>query len=168
MNNGGGGDADEDETLGLLPDACKVVEYLVPAMSRDLLHKFPDGSSLGFDYSQSSIWSPLLPRSHFPVDSGCFATPRKLCFGFGPERTATARRKKQKQKKKKIIDLSVSGKKKKRPAKVSGSSMTPSNVACAPFARKGWDKVLKAATKHFKKTKRDPTAHVKLSNYLKD
>ncbi|KAK3444611.1 hypothetical protein EUGRSUZ_A00949 [Eucalyptus grandis] len=165
MNNGGGGDADEDETLGLLPDACKVVEYLVPAMSRDLLHKFPDGSSLGFDYSQSSIWSPLLPRSHFPVDSGCFATPRKLCFGFGPERTTTARRTKKRKKK---INLSVSSKKKKRPVKVSDSSITPSNVACAPFARKGWDKVLKAATKHFKKKKRDPTAHVKLSNYLKD
>lgn len=31
----------------------------------------------------------------------------------------------------------------------------------------GWDKVLKAASKHFKKKKRDPTAHVQLSNYLK-
>ncbi|KAF8041601.1 hypothetical protein BT93_A0255 [Corymbia citriodora subsp. variegata] len=163
-NDGGGAADDDDEALGLLPDArCKVVEYLEPGVCRDLLHKFPDNSSLGFDYSQSSIWSPLLPRSHFPVDSGCFATPRKLCFGFGQERTATRKRKK--------VNLSMSNKKKmmkkKKPAKVSDSSLTPTDVACAPFARKGWDKVLKAATRHFKKKKRDPTAHVKLSNYLK-
>lgn len=125
-----GGDADEEETLGLLPNACKVVEYLEPVMSRDLLHKFPDSSSLGFDYSQSSIWSPLLPRSHFPVDSGCFATPKRLCFGFGSEK-----------KKKKKINLSTSNKKKmmktkKKPAKVSDSSLNPMNVGCAPFARR--------------------------------
>ncbi|XP_030455971.1 uncharacterized protein LOC115677064 [Syzygium oleosum] len=163
----GGDTTDDEETLGLLPDTCKVVEYLEPVMSRDLLHKFPDSSSTGFDYSQSSIWSPLLPRSHFPVDSGCFATPRKLCFGgFGGEKTAAAARKKKK------VNLSMSSKKKmmrtkKKSAKVSGSSPTPMNVACAPFAKRGWDKVLKAASKHFKKKKRDPTAHVKLSNYLK-
>ncbi|XP_030528127.1 uncharacterized protein LOC115739264 [Rhodamnia argentea] len=161
-----GGDADDEETLGLLPNACKVVEYLEPVMSRDLLYMFPDNSSLGFDYSQSSIWSPLLPRSHFPIDSGCFATPKKLCFGFGHEKTSAARKKK--------VKLSMSNKKKmmktkKKSAKVSDSSLTPTSVACAPFAKKGWDKVLKAASKHFKKKKkkRDPTVHVKLSNYLK-
>lgn len=31
-----------------------------------------------------------------------------------------------------------------------------------------WNKVLKAASKHFKKKKRDPMDHVRLSNYLRD
>ncbi|CAL9107117.1 unnamed protein product [Musa textilis] len=38
------------------------VEYLEPTMSRELLGKFPDNSAFDFDYSQSGIWSPLLPR----------------------------------------------------------------------------------------------------------
>lgn len=36
-----------------------VVEYLGDSMSKDLLGKFPDYSAFDFDYSQSSIWSPL-------------------------------------------------------------------------------------------------------------
>ncbi|XP_073005803.1 uncharacterized protein [Typha latifolia] len=38
------------------------VEYLQPSMSHELLGKFPDPSPFDFDYTQSSIWSPLLPR----------------------------------------------------------------------------------------------------------
>ncbi|URE35021.1 hypothetical protein MUK42_36198 [Musa troglodytarum] len=38
------------------------VKYLEPTMSRVLLDKFPDNSAFDFDYSQSGIWSPLLPR----------------------------------------------------------------------------------------------------------
>jgi hypothetical protein len=38
------------------------VEYLHPAMTHELLDKFPDSSAFDFNYSQSSIWSPLLPR----------------------------------------------------------------------------------------------------------
>ncbi|KAK8952806.1 hypothetical protein KSP40_PGU001951 [Platanthera guangdongensis] len=38
------------------------VEHLVPSMSQELLCKFPDDSAFGFDYSQSQIWSPLIPR----------------------------------------------------------------------------------------------------------
>jgi len=40
------------------------IEYLEPSMTQDLLLKFPDDSAFGFDYSQSEIWSPLLPRGH--------------------------------------------------------------------------------------------------------
>ncbi|KAG0474207.1 hypothetical protein HPP92_016064 [Vanilla planifolia] len=39
-----------------------MVEYLEPSMSEHLLCKFPDDSAFGFDYFQSAIWSPLLPR----------------------------------------------------------------------------------------------------------
>ena len=38
------------------------VEYLDPFMSQNLLCKFPDASAFGFNYSESGIWSPLLPR----------------------------------------------------------------------------------------------------------
>jgi hypothetical protein len=41
------------------------VEYLHPAMTHELLDKFPDSSAFDFDYSQSSIWSPLLPRGTY-------------------------------------------------------------------------------------------------------
>ncbi|KAG0475790.1 hypothetical protein HPP92_015476 [Vanilla planifolia] len=43
-------------------DGAIMVEYLEPSMSEHLLCKFPDDSAFGFDYSQSAIWSPLLPR----------------------------------------------------------------------------------------------------------
>ncbi|KAG8364542.1 hypothetical protein BUALT_Bualt18G0007900 [Buddleja alternifolia] len=54
-----------EEQLPLL----MVVEYLESSMARNLLGKFPDNSAFDFDYSQSSIWSPLLPRP--ASDSSC-------------------------------------------------------------------------------------------------
>lgn len=42
----------------------KVVEYLEPMMAKELLGKFPDNSAFDFDYTQSSIWSPLAPRPY--------------------------------------------------------------------------------------------------------
>lgn len=45
--------------------AVVVVEYLETTMSKDLLGKFPDNSAFDFDYSQSSIWSPLLSRNYY-------------------------------------------------------------------------------------------------------
>lgn len=55
-----------------------VVEYLESSMSKDLLYKFPDNSAFDFDYTQSSIWSPLLP----PPDSGVrrLEISRKISF----------------------------------------------------------------------------------------
>ncbi|KAF3435690.1 hypothetical protein FNV43_RR22782 [Rhamnella rubrinervis] len=61
----------------------KVVEYLEPLMSKELLCKFPDNSVFDFDYSQSSIWSPLVPRAYSPMDLEAdlgFITPRKLTY----------------------------------------------------------------------------------------
>ncbi|KAF3953875.1 hypothetical protein CMV_020719 [Castanea mollissima] len=47
----------------------KVVYYMDPLMSKNLLQKFPDKSSaFDFNYSQSSIWSPLVPRLHSAID----------------------------------------------------------------------------------------------------
>ncbi|PKA52564.1 hypothetical protein AXF42_Ash001545 [Apostasia shenzhenica] len=46
----------------LLVERVITVEYLAPCMAEELLCKFPDISAFGFDYSQSGIWSPLLPR----------------------------------------------------------------------------------------------------------
>ncbi|KAI6687738.1 hypothetical protein NL676_024566 [Syzygium grande] len=57
-------DIDEEESLSSLANDCKVVEYLEPMMSRDLLHNL--SSSFSFDSPQSSIWSLLLPCSHLP------------------------------------------------------------------------------------------------------
>lgn len=42
--------------------AVMVVEYLQSIMSKQLLGKFPDNSAFDFDYTQSSIWSPLIQR----------------------------------------------------------------------------------------------------------
>ena len=57
----------------------EVVDYLEPLMSKELLCKFPDKSSaLDFDYTQSSIWSPLVPRAYSAMDLGSVATPRIL------------------------------------------------------------------------------------------
>lgn len=77
-----------------LVTTAKVVEYLEPVMSRDLLCKFPDSTAFGFNYSQSSIWSPLIPRAHVPVDSASIVTPKKLSYGSGAESKLRSNRKK--------------------------------------------------------------------------
>ncbi|CAK7345126.1 unnamed protein product [Dovyalis caffra] len=178
---------EEEENVRLI--SCKVVEYLEPMMSRDLLFKFPDNSSFDFDYTQSSIWSPLVPRNYSPLDLD-LVTPRKIAFGFGSasvldnndssrsgsKKLSSSIKKKKKKKKKKMaispnaFNVSLSNLKiRKHKVKVSEFSPTPIKASCVPFAAKGWIKVLKAATKHFKKKKKkDPTTHVKLSNYLRD
>ncbi|KAM4079309.1 hypothetical protein ACJW30_09G106600 [Castanea mollissima] len=58
----------------------------------------------------------------------------------------------------------------KNKTKASEFSPTPlkPTFTCFPHTTKAWTKVLKAASKHFKKKKKkDPTAHVKLSNNLR-
>jgi len=39
-----------------------VIQYVASSMADELLSKYPDNSAFDFDYSQSSIWSPLVPR----------------------------------------------------------------------------------------------------------
>ncbi|WOL04957.1 hypothetical protein Cni_G13680 [Canna indica] len=57
------------------------VEYMEPSMSLELLGKFPDSSAFDFDYSQSGIWSPLLPRHHLPPSLLCSQVRKKLLAG---------------------------------------------------------------------------------------
>ncbi|GFP82037.1 hypothetical protein PHJA_000347000 [Phtheirospermum japonicum] len=51
-------------------------------MSKDLFSKFPDNLAFDFDYPQSSIWSPLLPR---PLPNSTTAVgldlSRRLSYG---------------------------------------------------------------------------------------
>ncbi|KAL0311287.1 UNVERIFIED_CONTAM: hypothetical protein Sangu_2423400 [Sesamum angustifolium] len=58
-----------------------VIEYLESSMSTELLGKFPDNSAFDFNYAQSSIWSPLLPRPPRDSVSGDLDLSRKLSFG---------------------------------------------------------------------------------------
>ncbi|KAJ8759775.1 hypothetical protein K2173_009876 [Erythroxylum novogranatense] len=178
-------DEEEEERASLIL-SCKVVEYLEPVMSKELLFKFPDNSAFDFDYSQSSIWSPLVPRVHCPMELELSSvTPRKLAFEVGLELGSNNKGSRSGSKKgnsnfkKKIATSITSGLKfdldvlkmkqhKKNKFRVSEFSPPP-GASCAPFAAKGWNKVLKAASKHFKKKRRkDPASHVKLSNYLTD
>ena len=54
----------EKEAIKIEDKEVKLVHYLDSSMSNQLLRKFPDNSVFDFDYSQSSIWSPLVPRFH--------------------------------------------------------------------------------------------------------
>ncbi|TQE06695.1 hypothetical protein C1H46_007761 [Malus baccata] len=179
---------EERESFLALSCTCKVVEYLQPVMSNELLCKFPDNSAFDFDYSQSSIWSPLVPRAYAPMDLDLdldldFATPRKLNFEMGLEvknQNSLVEAGSGIKKKKKIptattcFNLNRSAlknklmkRKKSKMVLASDFSPTPVNVNCNPIASKVWNKVLKAASKHFKKKKRDPMDHVRFSNYLR-
>lgn len=64
----------EEEKENCPPITTKIVEYLQQVMCQELLCKFPDNSAFRFDYTQSSLWSPLFPRnyaspSHLDSDS---------------------------------------------------------------------------------------------------
>ncbi|KAK2651228.1 hypothetical protein Ddye_018717 [Dipteronia dyeriana] len=166
---------EEGERESLIIRNAKVVEYLQPIMCRELLCKFPDNSSFDFDYSQSSIWSPLVPRTYSPMDLD-LNTPRKLSYEFGL--FGFELEKKSKKKKKNTItttttslNVNLSLFKKKNTKKFSDFSPVSSvKGSCAPITTKGWSKLLKAASRHFKKKKKkkDSAAHVKLSNYLRN
>ncbi|KAK7842734.1 hypothetical protein CFP56_013444 [Quercus suber] len=165
----------------------KVVYYLKKLMSKELLCKFPDKSSaFDFDYTQSSIWSPLVPRAYSAMDLDSdfedldFVTPtnRKISFGGG----AMVLSNKTKFMKvtyniKKMLNiylnLNVLKMKHMHKNKTKASEFSPTPLkptfTCFPHTTKAWTKALKAASKHFKKKKKkDPTAHVKLSNNLRD
>ncbi|KDP42774.1 hypothetical protein JCGZ_00473 [Jatropha curcas] len=138
---------EEEEKQRLIISTCKVIEYLEPLMSKELLFKFPDNSDLDFDYSQSSIWSPLVPRVHSHMDLDLdLITPKKLSFGFG-----LLDSNKKKSVSKKVTSTLEKKLKMKKKCKVraSGFSPTPIKGSCALFATKGWNKVLKAAFQTF-------------------
>lgn len=151
---------EEGEKERLIISTCKVVEYLKPLMSNELLFKFPDNSVFDFDYSQSSIWSPLVPRVHCPVDLDLdlgLITPKKLTFGFGLEldkknknKTKSGSKKVTSSNKKKTttskptsvafnFNLNILKMKQHKKTKVKASEFSPTPIkggACAPFTTK--------------------------------
>ncbi|KAI5652444.1 hypothetical protein M9H77_29631 [Catharanthus roseus] len=158
-------------------DWVMVVEYLESSMSRDLLGKFPDSSAFDFDYSQSSIWSPLVPRRLISTSSpdnpnrssvlGCGLSKK---FIYDEDRMGLTKIKKISAKiKKKLTDalfhnLQKYRKMKKRKKKGLDFSPLSSSNKVKPLSatpRKGWEKVLKAASKHFKNKnkRRDSIGH---------
>jgi hypothetical protein len=135
-----------EEKERLVIATTKVVEYLQPFMSKELLCKFPDNSAFDFDYTQSSIWSPLVTRAYSPMDLDLdldfdFMTPRKLSFGmdFGKENKL---KKVSSNIKKNIgttafkFNLNLLKMKSKKKMKASEFSPTPIKSTCYPATTK--------------------------------
>ncbi|KAG9439020.1 hypothetical protein H6P81_019185 [Aristolochia fimbriata] len=124
------------------------VEYLEPSMSRELLCKFPDPSAFDFDYSQSGIWSPLIPRHHhsisLPSDSP-LKKRRRIRDGLSANIF---------EEKHKNIHLKIGKLSSAKTAKKSSDFSGDPAAGPASAARKGWGNVLfRAATKRFTKRK---------------
>ncbi|MCL7033239.1 hypothetical protein MKW94_029835 [Papaver nudicaule] len=144
-------------------------------MATNLLCKFPDNSAFDFDYSQSGIWSPLLHRGGGPiklktsisVDSSSDDMRKKLLDDVEEEEEENLLNGKEnrinscsnvtgKMKNKIGVKMMKMMKKKMKNNKSSSSSL---DLSITPMAkkgftpRKGWEKVLRAATKQFKKQK---------------
>ncbi|MED6197449.1 hypothetical protein PIB30_056562 [Stylosanthes scabra] len=167
----------ESEERPLVLKTTKVVEYLEPLMGVELLGKFPDNSAYDFDYSRSTIWSPLVPRPYRSMDLE-LVTPKKLSF-MGSKVGSKLRKKFATTAFNLNLDLiKKHSKNKKNKKMVSDLSPTPPrikpfaacNCNCNPIIKKGWAKALRAASKQFKrwKAKRDPIAHVMLPKSLSD
>lgn len=137
--NYGDEEEEEEEERELLIN-LKVVEYLLPVMSKELLCKFPDNSAFDFDYSQSSIWSPLIPRTYSPMDLDHFFTPRKLSNDFDFDKQGII--KKSAHKKKMIASPAFKfnpfkkTKMKNKRIRASEFSATPVNTSCLPISTK--------------------------------
>ncbi|PWA38437.1 hypothetical protein CTI12_AA581330 [Artemisia annua] len=149
----------EEETLMMLNNTreveqVKVIEYMLSSMSKELLCKFPDNSAFDFDYTQSSIWSPLVPHPSNPSSPlNTNGLQKKLSYEEENEEDGAS------MMVKKFTENVVD--------KVSGSCVFSCfGAGCKIGKKKGWKKVLKAATKQFKKTmkKKDSGAHLKLSS----
>ncbi|GAU31192.1 hypothetical protein TSUD_210490 [Trifolium subterraneum] len=174
---------EEEQQQPLLLQTTKVVEYLEPFMSFDLLCKFPDNSAYDFDYSQSTIWSPLVPRPYTtPMDLDLI-TPKKLSYDLGLGARRSVNKVGSKLRKNltcnpfnlKLDFIKQHNKNKKKMIASDFSPTTPwIKGSCNPIINnKRWGKALKAASKQFKRwkkvKKRDPNAHVMLpKNSFKD
>ncbi|GMY38785.1 hypothetical protein FCV25MIE_34029 [Fagus crenata] len=162
-------ESDEKESLIMsTPTTTKVVYFLKPSMSKALLCKFPDNSfAFDFDYTQSSIWSPLVPRLHSAMDLDIKPRNRRFSIGNGKKnklKKLTSNIKKKLNVTTFNLNLNPFNNNKINP---SHFSETPLKTTCYPPTTKAWTKALKATSKHFKKKKKDPMAHVKLSTYLR-
>ncbi|ONK74853.1 uncharacterized protein A4U43_C03F10800 [Asparagus officinalis] len=116
-------------TKEMIIERVITIEYLDPSMSQNLLCKFPDDSAFGFNYSESGIWSPLLPRGR--SGSEAFGSSDKLLGTRG--KAMKRRRKKKLNGLNKRLDFSPNPK------------TTP---------KRGWNWLLKAAARRFKVQKR--------------
>lgn len=150
-----------------------VVEYLGDSMAKDLLCKFPDYSAFDFDYSQSSLWSPLrklASKDHDDEDKdedGEEEQDEGLLLVNAFKRVTG-------NLKKKIVtgtqgfqgkihsinsqyDKMVKQRKKNMKKKIAAFDFSPKPVS-GSTPRKGWNKLLKVACKRFKKAtkKKDP------------
>ena len=136
---------EEAEERPLVLKTTKVVEYLEPVMSLELLCKFPDNSAYDFDYSQSTIWSPLIPRPYSPADLK-LVTPRKLSYDMGLEflgARSSAKKVGSKLRKKVAttafnLNLDFIKKQNKNKKMASDLSPTPPRIkgACNPITKK--------------------------------
>ncbi|XP_074586828.1 uncharacterized protein LOC141842697 [Curcuma longa] len=120
------------------------VEYLEPSMSRELVGKFPDNSAFDFEYSQSGIWSPLLPRGHHaPAPLLCLQARKKLLYGS----SVTLRK----------VKAKFSNKKKQSAiGKNLDFTPIPSPKLVRLLWNLGWKRVLRAAAKRFKNRGKSP------------
>lgn len=118
------------------------VEYLQPSMAKELLYKFPDNSAFGFDYSQSGIWSPPIPR-RFPA-----------LVESNSQETQFGRRQKEKKKRTEVKGKKIAKRKRKSNVKnhvASDGCKLVLNKTDLPIPHRGWAKVLRAATMRLKK-----------------
>ncbi|KAK9152239.1 hypothetical protein Syun_010548 [Stephania yunnanensis] len=117
-------------------------------------------STFGFDYSQSGIWSPLLPHTRPSLMGSGFplAMPRKLFDGLEKVQQNRLCNVAAKIKKKMMIGAVMTRK--------EGSSFAHDHHKVSINPKKGWSRVLKAASRQFKKN-RAPSLQMKLPNFLK-
>ncbi|KAL2906828.1 Serine/threonine-protein kinase phg2 [Bienertia sinuspersici] len=143
-----------------------VIQYLQPSMSTELLCKFPDNSAFDFDYSQSSIWSPLVPRFH---SLSCLnpKSPdlnRRLSFDKASLSSKI-------NKKVCNFGLNLNAKFQKKMNNKKLKFTNDSSEFQSPPSKKGWKKILKISSKQFKKRRdapphRHPISRVTLSDFL--
>ncbi|KAI3866280.1 hypothetical protein MKW92_021551 [Papaver armeniacum] len=163
------------------------VEYLQSSMATNLLCKFPDNSAFDFDYTQSGIWSPLLHRGGGPLalktsvsaddirkklldDDDKEGEKENLLNGNENKITGCSNVTAKMKNKIGVKMMKMMKKKMKNKNKSSSSSL---DLSITPMAKKGftpqkgWEKVLRAASKQFKKQKCLPSSlQMKLPKFL--